>query len=175
MNAFQQLVQRLNDNDNECMLHVNRPAHADGQWFATLVADDGYIVEIQWNRHLGFGISAGRNLEFGTGADEAYGSVDNTFFRITNLIEDRAETETGAVSISDLRRLSGVLQKDAAHQIGMTKSGLNQIEREDLATLRISTLKKFVEGLGAELVVLARFKKGHEREIELDLEHQEAI
>jgi DNA-binding Xre family transcriptional regulator len=168
MNAFQDLIGRISELTSqipELRFHVDEPVRPDGLWFVTINAPHDYAIEVQWSRHLGFGVSAGTEPEFGTGVDEIYGSTEATFERVAQLLSERAPTDVEPVSIGELRRLKGVLQKDAADILGMTKSGLNQIEAGDLSTVQVSTLKKVVEGLGAELVILARFKEGQEREI----------
>ena len=150
-------------------MKVDRPKAADGLWFLTLTRDDGFLVEVEWHRHRGFGIAAGRELAFGSGVDEIYGSPDATRDRILNLLESgNPTTAVEAVSLADLRKLRGVLQKDAAQRLRITKSGLAQLENGPVESMQIATLNKVVASLGAELVLTARFPEGHERQISID-------
>jgi hypothetical protein len=172
MNAFQELLRRLEtliQELSEFRLQIDEPLHASGEWTASINNDESYMLEIQWKRHLGFGLVAGHNLEFGSGVDEVYGSADATLDRVETLLRGKASTVSAPVSLADLRRLEGVLQKEAADRCHMTKSGLNQLEAvPSITALQIATLKKVIESLGGELVMKARFAKGREREISLD-------
>lgn len=172
MTLFDQLVDRVRqrfESGQDVSVSVEPPARPDGTYFLTIARDD-YAVEIEWQRNRGFGMAAGRDLVFGSGVDEVHGSVAAAFDRIEQLLETRESTSREAsVNLIDLRKLRGLLQKDVAEQLGISKSGVAQMERaESLTTMQIDTLRKLIATLGGELVLSARFPGGRERRIAVD-------
>lgn len=151
-------------------LVVSKPKNPDGIWFLTLARDDGYLIEIEWHRNRGFGIAAGKNMVFGSGVDEIYGSPSTTLVRIKHLLETGEDTvNDAALELAELRKLRGLLQKDVAERLGISKSGLAQMERPaSLGAMQIDTLRRIVAGMGGELVLTARFPGGSERRIAVD-------
>jgi len=66
-----------------------------------------------------------------------------------------AEQKTIEMNLREVRKLVGKTQKEMEDAAEMTQSEVSQIEqREDHL---VSTLKKFIEALGGELDVIARF------------------
>jgi DNA-binding XRE family transcriptional regulator len=172
MKIFEQLLNRVQQRlgpKPDVLVSVEEPAASEGTYFLTVSRDD-YVIEVEWQRHRGFGIAAGRELVFGSGVDEVYGSADAAFDRIEQLLETRESTSDEApVNLIDLRKLRGLLQKDVAEQLGISKSGLAQMERADsLTTMQIDTLRKLIASLGGELVLSAHFPEGRERRIAVD-------
>jgi DNA-binding XRE family transcriptional regulator len=172
MNAFDQLVGRVEKrfvDSDDILVTVDEPVSREGVYVLAIASGD-YLIEVEWQKHRGFGIAAGRDLAFGTGVDEVYGAGDSVFERIEQLLETGEPTSGEAsVDLIDLRRLRGLLQKEVADRLGISKSGLAQMERADsLTTMQIDTLRKLVASLGGELVLSAHFPEGHERRIAFD-------
>lgn len=63
------------------------------------------------------------------------------------------------LTLAELRRLRGLTQVEVATAAGMDQSELSKAERR--ADHRLSTLRRYIEALGGELEVVARF--GSER------------
>jgi DNA-binding transcriptional regulator YiaG len=173
MNAFDRLEKEVRSafaERSDLSLRIDRPKAPDGLHFIALAREDGFVVEVEWQRHRGFGIVAGRELVFGSGVDEVYATVDAAFARIQHLMETAQSTsDTDAVELGELRKLYGLLQKDVAARMGISKSGLAQMERPaSLATMQIETLRRLVASLGGELILNARFPEGGERRIAVD-------
>lgn len=172
MNAFDQLVGRVEkrfvDRD-DLLLTVDEPVSREGIYVLAIASGD-YLIEVEWQKHRGFGIAAGRDLTFGSGVDEVYGSAEGVFERILELLETNEPTSNEEpVNLIDLRKLRGLLQKDVADSLGISKSGLAQMERPDaLTAMQIDTLRKLVASLGGKLVLSARFPEGGERRIAVD-------
>jgi DNA-binding XRE family transcriptional regulator len=173
MSAFDFLVEatgREVEKHPDFKLIVSKPKLPDGIWFLTLARQDGYLIEVEWQRNRGFGVAAGKTMVFGSGVDEIYGSPSTTLVRIRHLLETGEETSRSAtLELGDLRKLRGLLQKDVAERLGISKSGLAQMERPaSLTSMQIDTLRRLVAGMGGELVLTARFPDGAERQIAMD-------
>jgi DNA-binding XRE family transcriptional regulator len=173
MSSFDQFAQRVQGElatGGDWTVEIDEPARPDGSWFLALCRSDGFIIEVEWRRHRGFGIVAGRKLIFGSGVDEIWGSVDGAFDRVAYLVatgEGTSSSET--LDLGELRKLRGLLQKDVAERLGISKSGLAQMERPaSLTSMQVDTLRKLIASLGGELVLKAQFPDGRERTIAVD-------
>lgn len=61
-----------------------------------------------------------------------------------------------SVSLAQARQLSGKTQAQLAEVMGIRQGDVSKIERGDLDS-RISTVRRYVEGLGGELEIVVRF------------------
>jgi len=55
------------------------------------------------------------------------------------------------ICLKELRVATGVLQKDVANAMGVTKSSVAQLEARGLADAKLSTLTRYFAGLGYRL------------------------
>jgi transcriptional regulator with XRE-family HTH domain len=62
------------------------------------------------------------------------------------------------IALHELRERRGVTQEQVATHLGTSRPNVSRIERED--DVRVSTLLRYVEALGGELVLVARFPDG---------------
>jgi transcriptional regulator with XRE-family HTH domain len=60
--------------------------------------------------------------------------------------------------LKEIRRLRGKSQKDLAAKLGIRQPSLSKLESQD--DMHLSTLRKIVNALGGELVLVARFPDG---------------
>jgi DNA-binding XRE family transcriptional regulator len=168
MNNFDRLVAELKRDlaaEADVKFEISEPARADGLWFFTLQAPDGYWAEVEWSRHRGFGVNAGFDPGFFEPRHESYGSWDFTASRVKTLWSARESTSANRpVPVAELRKLRGQLQKDVAEHMGITKGGLSQIEASvDQGKVQVDTLSKLLAALGGRLVLSATFPDGTER------------
>jgi len=173
MNAFDQLNVMVRDRfANQAAWHLDTesPLKPDGVYSLTLRGDQGYAIEVEWQRHRGFGLSAGKGLVFGSGVDEVYGAPASVADRIEELALNAGQSVADAsLDLAELRKLRGLLQKDVAADMAISTSGLAQMERPSaLNAMQIATLRRLVASLGGELVLKARFPGGKERQISVD-------
>jgi predicted transcriptional regulator len=61
------------------------------------------------------------------------------------------------VSLKDLRESCGVTQEELAERTGFQQNSISRLERQD--DIKLSTLKKYVEGLGGTVSVHVMFPK----------------
>ena len=67
-------------------------------------------------------------------------------------IEDRASDLLALdASLRDLRIAAGVLQKDVATAMGVSKSSVAQLEARGMADAKLSTLSRYFAGFGYQL------------------------
>jgi DNA-binding XRE family transcriptional regulator len=104
-------------------------------------------------------------MDYGLGPDEVYPDFSLATERIIHLIESGDPTERPiAVRLAELRQSRGLSQVEVAERAGVKQANIARIEGRD--DLKISTLVKVVEAMGATLSIRARFPDGTERELE---------
>ena len=75
--------------------------------------------------------------------------------------KSRLVAEVRAHRLAELRRACGLNQESMAERLQISQSRVSRIERGQLEQAQVATLKAYVEALGGELEVSARF--GDER------------
>jgi predicted transcriptional regulator len=69
--------------------------------------------------------------------------------------------EVRAYRLAEIRRSYGLGQSELADRIGVSQSRISRIERGELDRAEISTVRSYVEALGGEIEIVAKF--GDER------------
>jgi transcriptional regulator with XRE-family HTH domain len=69
------------------------------------------------------------------------------------------------VTLEQIRKARHQTQHQLAEQLGTNQGALSRLERQ--SDLYISTLRRFVEAMGGELILLARFGDGPQLEVTL--------
>lgn len=151
---------------------LGRPVRDDGIWTLSIFFPDGFEVEVGYNRHRGFGLSSGADLQFGSGFDELFDDDGELLDRIVTLAAERIHTDAAApLRLGELRRTLGIPQAELATIVGITKGGMAQLENDQaIETMKVETVEKVLHGLGARLVMLAEFPDGRSRRIRMGWE-----
>lgn len=169
MNLIEKLSQRLEEKflQGDVRLIRGKPVSPLGIWTLSMSFADGYMVEIGWQRHRGFGLSACYELDLGTSFDEIFGDDKLIYERIITLVAKRLPTNGHIpLSLAGLRKSRGILQADLSQKIGMSTAGLAQLERAgSVDNMKLHTLEKLIAGLGGKLVVSAIFPDAIKRHI----------
>jgi DNA-binding Xre family transcriptional regulator len=146
---------------------IDAPADDRGSWFLDIRREDGASpIVVEWRPDRGFGVSSPGPHEYGVGPDEVYPNEKAAFDRVVRLILSGGRTEPPrAVRLAELRQSRGMSQQELAERAGVGQANISRIEGRD--DLKISTLARIVEAMGASLSIRARFPDGVEREIEV--------
>jgi DNA-binding Xre family transcriptional regulator len=130
-----------------------------GPWFVFVFRPGLAHVAVEWSAHRGFGISTPGPDDYGTGVDEAYPSTEATFDRVVQLVLSGGETVPPlAVRLAELRQLRGLTQTELAERAGLAQANLSRFENQD--DMKLSTLQKVINALGASLTIVARLPDG---------------
>ena len=146
---------------------IDEPADHRGSWFLDLPRE-GEVppIVVEWRPDRGFGVSTPGADDYGTGPDEVYPNAKAAFDRVVRLVLSGGRTEPPrAVRLAELRQKLGMSQEELAERAGVGQANISRIEGRD--DLKISTLARIVEAMGASLSIRARFPDGVEREIEI--------
>lgn len=76
-------------------------------------------------------------------------------------ISDKMRAEVRAFRLADVRERQNVSQTNLAERIGVSQSRISRLERGDIGRAGIPTIRNYVEALGGEVEIVARF--GDER------------
>jgi DNA-binding XRE family transcriptional regulator len=146
---------------------IDEPADHRGSWFLDISREGGAPpIVVEWRSDRGFGISTPGTDDYGTGPDEVLPNERAAFDRVVRLILSGGRTEPPrAVRLAELRQSLGMSQEELAERAGVGQANISRIEGRD--DLKISTLARIVEAMGASLSIRARFPDGVEREIEV--------
>lgn len=79
-------------------------------------------------------------------------------------VDARVRDTLESMPLAEIRRAIGLTQTDLAAQLDMNQGSVSKIEHA--ADMYLTTLRKYVEALGGELHLTARFPNG--RQIEID-------
>ncbi len=166
INLIERIQDELTGRFPKLRIEIDPSETETGSWFLDVFREGGLDpVNVEWRPDRGFGVTTPAPWDYGTGVDEAYGSAEATFRRVVHLVESGESTvlpET--VRLAELRQSRGLSQTELAERAGVKQANISRIEgREDL---KISTLTKVVEAMGATLSIRARFPDGTERELE---------
>ncbi len=73
-------------------------------------------------------------------------------------VEARKRQLLGEMPLHELRRARQLSQEQLAEELGATQPEISKIERR--TDMYVSTLRRFVEAMGGELDIIARFPDG---------------
>ncbi len=167
MNQVERLRDDLAKRFPSLAVAIDEPADVQGSWFLDVRRDgDARPVVVEWRPDRGFGVSTPEADDYGFGPDELYPNAKAAFDRVVRLVLSGGRTEPPrAVRLAELRQYLGISQEELAERAGVGQANISRIEGR--GDLKISTLARVVEAMGASLSIRARFPDGVERELEV--------
>lgn len=134
---------------------VDAPARPNGDWFIDLKLGDRSFV-IEFRPDLGFGLSSTPSEGLGEGPDEFFEDEGDVVERLAELLHTKTRTEPQRVRLlQELRERRELSQVVLAGKLGVRQPTLSKMERRE--DVNLSTLRRYVQALGGELHVTARF------------------
>lgn len=79
-------------------------------------------------------------------------------------VDSRVKTTLDSLPLAEIRKAVGLTQAQLANGLDQGQGSVSKIE--NAADMYLSTLRKFIEALGGELVITASFPGGREFRIE---------
>ena len=145
---------------------VDAPSRASGDWFVDVKhGEQSFVVE--YRPSLGFGLSSVPSSGYGEGPDEFLADARSVADRLVHFVRAREKTEPQRVLLlQDLRSRRQVTQSNVADHLGIRQPTVSKIERRE--DVNLNTLRRYVEALGGELHVTAKFA---DETVELGLWH----
>ena len=168
MNSIERMRDELAGRFPSKRFEIDAPLKETAEWILDVRDEEGTLfLVVQWRPSQGFGVSVLRpdEMDYGLGPDEVYTDSSLATERIIHLIESGDPTERPlAIRLAELRQIRGLSQAELAGRAGVKQANISRIEGRD--DLKLSTLARVVEAMGATLSIRARFPDGTERELE---------
>ncbi len=134
---------------------MDAPSRSGGDWFLN-VAYRGQSFVIEYRPKLGFGLSSTPTDGYGQGPDEFLTDETRLIGRLFTLARSKQKTQpVRAQLLQELRAKRQVTQNELADRLGIRQPTVSKIERRE--DVNLSTLRRYVEALGGELHVTAKF------------------
>jgi DNA-binding Xre family transcriptional regulator len=159
MEQINKLTRLLKREIPSASVAVDAPAKTSGNWFVD-VRSGGQAFTIEFRPASGFGLSSVDDESgYGEGPDEFFVDDSSVVARLRQLLRAHRRTEPDRVRfLQELRARRNVAQTTVAAKLGIRQPTVSKIERRE--DLSLGTLRRFVEALGGELRVTARFADG---------------
>lgn len=158
MNAIQRLRFLLADRFPSGRFTLDPPPpsrKATDVWWLDIDVE-GYRATVDWRSDRGFGLTGGRSITFGEGADEVFGDISTALERIATLAAAKRPTRSPQIRLlRDLRKSRRVSQVELANRLNLKQAAISRMERR--ADMHLSTLEERVKALGGVLEIRARF------------------
>lgn len=160
MNPIESLQRDIERSLPSTWTRLRRPRNPEGMWWLDAKQNE-YVVTVQWSPRRGFGISASAISDgYGEGPEETYGEQESATTRVLELLRTKVPTvPPHDVVLRELRALLGVTQEQLAERLGVQQAAVSRLERREDITL--SSLRRYVDALGAELEINVRTAAGH--------------
>jgi transcriptional regulator with XRE-family HTH domain len=136
-------------------VEVHAPSGKGKVWWidATL---RGHSVAIEWSRGDGFGLSTPTEDDYGSAANEVYAAADEALARAAQLLKGKGKARARReMHLQALREHRNVSQDALAKLMRISQASISKTERR--GDVLLSTLQSFIEALGGELRISARF------------------
>lgn len=157
MSQIQTVKQKLETLLPRLSAAIDEPRNSDGPWMLDVVLDDR-VVNIEWRPHRGFGISSHdphRKSHYGEGPDEILSTVNETVKRVFELVVSGTRTAAPSeLTLAELRERLRLSQAQLARRLRVSQAAVSDLEK-NVAKSQLSTLRKAIKALGAELEIRA--------------------
>jgi len=160
VNEFERLQEALASAGLPVEVEAGAPAVTGGPEFLTVRKSPDYLIDVEWRRRGGFGVSSSRRGDPPTvfdGHDEIYRTASAAAVRIVELWATEGRTDASKkLMLAELRLLRGMTQQSLAELLDVDVSVVTKRESVDPSTMRVDTLKHLAAALGGELEVAVR-------------------
>jgi hypothetical protein len=136
-------------------IEVTKPSGRGSVWWVEATFD-GHLVSAEWEPGSSFGIRTPSEDDYGTAPSETFKPWKEALARmLTLLITGEKAQPRREMLLRELRESREVPQEELAKSLDVSQAHVSQTERR--GDLRLSTLRGYIEALGGELVVSAKF------------------
>jgi len=155
----------------QAKVDIYRPGPKGKGWIIDAIHND-HLVVVMWTAVSGFGIATPTDDDgYGTPPGEYYEQPEPALERVLHLLRSGKQAKTRReMQLQELRDHRSISQERLAKVMKVSQANISQTERR--ADVLLSTLQSYVEGLGGELLVLAKFPG---ETIELELREREPV
>ncbi len=157
MNLLETMADSVRRRVRGVEVKIDPPENPLATWYLDATRGDSAVV-VDWRPRDGFGVSASEEKDIGYGdyaPDEFYEDAEAAQARVMHLLRTGEKTHPSReIDLRRVRRACKASQEDVAERLGISQASVSRIEQRN--DLRLSTLRRYVQALGAELHIRAR-------------------
>lgn len=155
--AIAKFVDLLQQEFPEARLDIDAPRDSKGEWFVDVVQGK-FRTSVAWRSTLGFGVFTASDQGLGDRPDEIYRDPDDACARVVQLMRrGRASVASELMVLKELRQLMQTSQLDLAEAMQKDQAFISRLEGRD--DMLLSSLAQYIEAMGGQLELRARFEK----------------
>lgn len=155
LNSIEILQRRVLEALPKAQASLDRPRKKTGTWWLSL-EHAGHAVTIEWRPRRGFGIHCSSEPAPFTGPEEIYRTTEDASKRVLELLRTRQFARPPrSVLLRDLREMAQLTQEELAERLGVGQAAVSKMERRKDITL--AALRKWIQSMGGDLEILAKF------------------
>jgi DNA-binding transcriptional regulator YiaG len=146
-----QLVERLPGIE----VNVTAPSGRGKVWWIDATSR-GHRIVVEWSPEDGFGVSSTEGNDFNTAASETFAQADDAITRIIDVLNGSKKISSRKeMYLQRLREHRDVSQETLAELLKVSQASVSKTERRQ--DMLLSTLRAFIEALGGDLHLVAKF------------------
>lgn len=158
MNEIERLRELLTERFPQASIQLDQAELPGGSWWLDVTLKDHSVV-IEWREGRGFGLSTPSEGDYGSGPDEVYPGVSETFERTKEILLSRARTSPPReVPLPRLREARQLSQVELARRLNINQGALSRMERR--SDMLLTTLRNAITAMGGQLELRAIFPDG---------------
>lgn len=159
--AIEKFVDLLHQEFPDARVDVDVPRDPKGEWMID-VAQGRFRASVAWRGAVGFGIFTASDRGIGDRPDEIYERADDACARVVQLIRrGRAGIPSEFMMLKELRQLMHTSQVAVADVMQKDQAFVSRLESRD--DMLLSSLIQYIEAMGGQLEMRARFKNWEAR------------
>lgn len=145
----------------EARVDIDAPSDPNGEWMIDVV-QGRFRTSVAWRSAFGFGIFTASDQGIGEGPDEIFRDADNACARLVQLMRRaRGGAASEFMMLKELRQLRQTSQLDLAEAMQKDQAFISRLEGRD--DMLLSSLVQYIEAMGGQLELRARFEKWEAR------------
>ena len=159
--AIEKFVDLMRRECPEARVAIDVPRDPKGEWMID-VSQGRFRTSVAWRSARGFGIFTAPDQGIGDRPDELYKRPDDACARVVQLIRrGRPGPPSAFMMLKELRQLMHTSQVDLAQTMQKDQAFISRLEGRD--DMLLSSLIQFIEAMGGQLELRARFENWEAR------------
>lgn len=155
MNSIEKIRSGVLEELPDVAASLDRPRKSSGHWWLDL-EHEGHRVSVEWRPRKGFGIHCSPGDRAFGGPEEVLKRVSDVISRVVDLLKlKKFARPPRSVLLREIREMAQMTQVELAEKLGVGQAAVSKMERRKDITL--AALKKWIQSMGGDLEILAKF------------------
>lgn len=155
LNSIERLEKRVCEALPGVQSSMDEPMRKSGHWWLDLDLD-GHRVTVEWRPKSGFGIHCSAEPAPFSGPEEVVEKMRDAADRVIELLRRKKFARPPrSVLLRELREMASLTQDQLAEKLGVGQATISKMEHRKDITL--AALRKWIQSIGGDLEILAKF------------------